>query len=138
MDPASIAAFQRSFAMNLPEIPRTDIVSTLHTASEYAQDANGRKTTVVLLSDMLQSANGIEMERLRRMPPAGWIAQQRVAGALPDLGGVCVAAVGADGTTKEGAAVKQFWTKYLKAAGADFRESNYRLLTTQASGIGCA
>lgn len=119
------------------KIPTTDIVSTLHTASEYAQDANGRKTTVILLSDMLQSTKEIEMERLRRMPPVGWIAQQRANGTLPDLNGVCVAAVGAEATTREGATVKRFWTEYLKAAGADFRPSNYRLLTTQVSGIRC-
>lgn len=118
------------------KIPHTDIFSTLHTASEYARDANGRKTTVVLLSDMLQSANGVEMWRLRGMPAVGWVAKQKAAGMLPNLKGTCVAVVGADYTTKEGAAVKRFWVEYLGAAGATV--GDYRILATQASGVKCA
>jgi hypothetical protein len=119
------------------KIAHTDIFATLHTASEYVRDGGGRPATLVLLSDMLQSANGIEMGRLRRMPGPQWVAQQKSRGTLPDLAGVCVVVVGADDTTQEGVAVKRFWVEYMTAAGADLRDSNYRLLATQSAGVGC-
>jgi hypothetical protein len=118
-------------------ILQTDIFATLHTVSEYVRDKGGRPTTLVLLSDMLQSANGIEMEQLRRMPGPQWIAQQKSRGTLPDLAGVCVVVVGADDSTPEGVEVKRFWVEYMKAAGADLRDSNYRLLATGVGDVSC-
>jgi hypothetical protein len=119
------------------KIAHTDIFSTLHTASEYVRDAGALPATLVLLSDMLQSANGVEMAHLRNMPPAGWVADQAASGTIPDLARVCVIVVGADDTTSEGVAVKRFWEEYLSAAGAVFTDSNYRLLASQVSSLTC-
>lgn len=115
----------------------TDLFSTLHVAAEYVRDAKGRRPTLVLLSDMLQSANGIEMQSLARMPAPGWVARQQAAGTLPKLGGVCVVVIGADPTTSAGLAVREFWSGYFRAAGAALRPENYRFLITEADAIGC-
>lgn len=115
----------------------TDILSTLHVVAEYVRDANGRRPVLIVLSDMLQSANGIEMERLRRMPEAGWIEAQREAGLIPELPGVCVGVIGADATTSNGAAVRKFWMDYFAAAGAELNERNYRIVAPAAGALGC-
>lgn len=116
----------------------TDILSTLQVAAEYVRDAGGRRTILLILSDMLQSANGIEMERQRRMPEPGWLEAQRVAGLLPALDGVCVAVIGADATTPDGAAVKRFWQDYFTAVGARLSDGNYRIVPPGAGAIGCS
>lgn len=117
---------------------RTDILSTLHVAAEYVRDAAHRRPTLILLSDMLQSANGLEMEGLRRMPGPDWIARQEAAGVLPRLDGACIAVVGADPSTEEGSEVRDFWIDYFSAVGARLPVSNYRILATRASGLACA
>lgn len=118
-------------------IPHTDIFATLFIAQEYAAGAAGRPTTIILLSDMLQSSGGIEMEGARRMPSAGWIQARRAAGTIPDLRGICIVVVGADASTPAGVAVKQFWSAYFRAAGATFHPHNYVLLSNTSSGLGC-
>lgn len=115
----------------------TDLFATLHIAAEYARDSGGRETILVLLSDMLQSARGIEMEGLRRMPPPGWLEHQREAGLLPELDGACVVVVGADATTADGAAVRDFWLDYFGAAGAHLGREDYRLLAPAVGELGC-
>ncbi|HEX6939173.1 MAG TPA: hypothetical protein VF158_07145 [Longimicrobiales bacterium] len=117
--------------------PHTDLFATLHVAAEYARDGGDRETVLVLLSDMLQSAGGIEMDGLRRMPPDGWIARQKAAGTLPDLRGACIVVVGADATSEQGVAVRDFWLEYFRAAGARLAAENYRLLAPDAGEIGC-
>jgi hypothetical protein len=115
----------------------TDIFSTLHVAAEFVRDAGGRQPVLILLSDMLQSANGVEMEWLRQMPPPGWISVQRQGGLLPRLNGVCVTVVGADATTAAGVAVRDFWREYFTAAGTALEEKNYRLLASRIDRLGC-
>jgi hypothetical protein len=116
---------------------RTDIFTTLHVAAEYAREARGRRTTLILLSDMLQSANGVEMQGLARMPEPGWIGRQKQAGLIPDLRGVCVVVVGADPTTREGVAVRDFWRAYFEAAGARLDLDDYRVIAPEGAEIGC-
>jgi hypothetical protein len=118
-------------------LPTTDIVSTLHIAAEYMRAAGSRPTTLVLLSDMLQSAHGIEMSRPGGTPGARWIEQQRAQGVLPRLDGACVAVFGADATTPNGIAVREFWQQYFEAAGALLDEENYRLIATERASLGC-
>jgi hypothetical protein len=115
----------------------TDIFSTLHVAAEFVRDAGGRQPVLILLSDMYQSANGVEMEHLRQMPPRGWVAAQRRAGLLPRLNGVCITVVGADATTGAGIAVRDFWREYFTAAGTTLEEKNYRLLASRIDHLGC-
>ena len=115
-------------------IPTTDLFATLHIAAEYARAEPDRHTTLVLLSDMLQSAHGVEMDRAGGVPPAEWLEAQARAGVLPRLGGVCVVVIGADATSAHGIQVRDFWRAYMTAAGASLREENYRLIT--AGGVG--
>ena len=108
-------------------VATTDILTTLHIASEYLRDAGARKKELVLLSDMYQSTPALEFESARRMPGDGWIASQEAGGLLPSLDGACVVVIGADPTTAEGQRVRVFWTDYFEAAGAELDPGNYRL-----------
>jgi len=110
----------------------TDIFSTLQLASEYIRDSGGRRTTLIILSDMLQSANGIEMEGVKRMPPSNWIESEKRNNLIPHLDGACVVVVGADPTTRHGVVVRNFWQKYFVAAGARLGAENYRILPPEA------
>lgn len=119
------------------KIPHTDILATLFTAGQYVRESEGRPTTIILLSDMLQSANGVEMEGLRRMPSGDWIQRQKRMGTIPNLSGACIVVVGADASTSEGVAVRRFWQEYFQAAGAKFDEQNYALLSNATNSLGC-
>jgi hypothetical protein len=101
------------------------------------RDAGSRPTQLVLLSDMLQSAHGVEMSRADGVPPAGWVESQAASGLLPRLDGSCVTVVGADATSANGVAVRDFWKKYLEASGASLPEANYRLIATGEAALGC-
>lgn len=104
----------------------TDIFTTTLVADEFVNDADGRPTTLIFLSDMLQSAQGFEMEKLARMPPPGWIEKQKRNGLIPDFHSACVVVVGADATTNEGVKVRKFWEVYFAASGAFLSQRNYR------------
>jgi hypothetical protein len=118
-------------------IPTTDLFATLHIAAEYARAAPDRRTTLVLLSDMLQSAHGVEMSQAGGVPSAAWIEAQERAGVLPSLDGVCVVVIGADVTSAHGVAVRDFWRAYLAAAGAEMRQEDFRMITTGGA-AGCS
>lgn len=107
-------------------IQQTDILTTLHLASESMHDAHGRRSTILLLSDMLQSAQGIEMDKSKRMPRPDWIAQQKTIGLIPSFTGACVVVIGADPTNASGLQVRHFWQDYFAAAGSSLREEEYR------------
>ena len=118
-------------------LPTTDLFSSLHVAGEYVRDAGGRRSTLVLLSDMLQSANGVDMERAGGVPSAAWITQQQGAGLLPRLRGACVAVIGADATSPAGVRVRRFWQAYFSAAGARLADDDYRLIATGGAAPAC-
>jgi hypothetical protein len=111
---------------NAARAMHTDIFTTLLLASEFARDSKGRPTKLILLSDMLQSAKGVEMQGLRRMPNPGWIEREKRIGLIPVLPGTCVLAVGADPTTREGITIRGFWEAYFAAAGASLKSRDYR------------
>jgi hypothetical protein len=108
------------------QLVHTDLFTTLGLAGDYKQDYSGRLTTLIVLSDMLQSAEGIEMDHAKQMPPPRWILQQRQIGLLPNFTGACVLVVGADGVTPSGVKVRDFWRNYFTATGANLPVSNYR------------
>ena len=108
------------------KVLHTDLFTTLNLSAEYAHDFSTQRTTIVLLSDMLQSSNGIEMEHLKRMPQGGWVDTQKEVGLIPKLSGACIVVVGADATTPEGAKIRKFWQSYFSAAGATLPAANYR------------
>ncbi|MDB4879065.1 MAG: hypothetical protein JWL60_511 [Gemmatimonadetes bacterium] len=120
------------------KVMSTDLFHTLHRAADYAKAANGRRTTLVLLSDMLQSTGQVNMERSGGIPGDAWITGLESEGRLPDLRNVCVLVVGADATTRSGARARQFWSHYFEAAGATYRPGNYRNMVSDPGEIGCA
>jgi hypothetical protein len=121
------------------EIKSTDLFHTLTRAADYATAANGRKTTVVLLSDMLQSTTEVNMERARGIPADSWTDDLRAEGRLPKLEGVCVFVVGADPrSTDKGARVRHFWEHYFRAANAVYQPENYRNMVADPAEIRCS
>lgn len=115
------------------QLPATDLFATFHAVGEYILDSDGRPTTVVLLSDMLQSAHGMEMSDA--VPGEDWIRQQQEQGLLPDLRGACVIVIGADATHSSGVGVRAFWQSYIERAGGNL--SSYRLFATELSNLRC-
>jgi hypothetical protein len=104
----------------------TDILTTLQIAGEQLRDSEGRASTLLLLSDMLQSAQGIEMEKLTRMPRTDWVTKQKRLGLIPNLSGACVLVVGADATKESGVRIRRFWQQYFDAAGSTLADTRYR------------
>lgn len=131
------AVVEKFFTPPSGPAPHTDIFSTLQVAGEYVRSAGGRATTIVILSDMLQSANGIEMEGARAMPGRDWVDERRAAGRLPRLEGACIGVIGADASSEHGKVVQEFWRQYFEAVGATLEERNYRVLGTGVGGVGC-
>lgn len=119
------------------QIRSTDVFGTLARAADYARAARGRRTTVLLLSDMIQSTPEVNMERAGSVPGAAWIAGRRAQDRLPDLRGVCVVVAGADVRTARGATVREFWRRYFAATGADFQDANYRNMIADAAEVRC-
>jgi hypothetical protein len=116
----------------------TDILTTLQLAGERVHDAEERASTILVLSDMLQSAQGIEMEKLKRMPRPEWLAKQKSLGLIPNLSGVCVVVIGADITNAAGVRVRDFWRQYFNAAGALLADTHYRVMPPPASRNFCS
>jgi hypothetical protein len=119
------------------KVLHTDLITTLNLSGEYAHDFSPQRTTVILLSDMLQSSTSIEMEHLKRMPQASWVDAQKKLGLIPKLSGACVVVVGADATTRDGAKVRDFWQSYFTAAGADLSPANYRATPPAGGNASC-
>ncbi|MCL7956797.1 MAG: hypothetical protein M8860_12530 [marine benthic group bacterium] len=109
------------------EIDGTDILSTMHDVAADLRAAPNRQAVLYVFSDMLQSNRTIDMEGLRRMPPASWVADQVSKGTLPDLTGLCVVVIGARVDTEASQRVKSFWDEYFEATGANLTERNYTL-----------
>lgn len=112
---------------NRDDIDGTDILSTLHDVAAELRAYRDHRATAYLFSDMLQSNRIIDMEGLRRMPPAGWVRDAAAKGLLPGLTGLCVVVVGARVDTEAAQRVKGFWKEYFEATGAVLLEENYTL-----------
>ena len=120
------------------QIRTTDLLTTLGRAADYAKAGQGRPTTVLLLSDMLNATPELNMERAGGIPDRAWIARRQAEGRLPDLRGVCVFAVGADVRSKRGAEARAFWRAYFAAAGARFADGNYRNMVSDPAEVRCS
>lgn len=105
-------------------VMHTDILTTLSIASE--EIADGKRNELIVLSDMLQSSKEFDFEHLKRMPPPDWITEHKRQGLVRPLHGACVIAVGADPSTREGVAIREFWQKYFDASDASLSMKNYR------------
>jgi len=124
---ANVLLRQLSTAADRSDINGTDILSTMHDVAAEMQAYPDYAATLYLFSDMLQSNRRIDMEGLRRMPPAGWVHDAAQNGTLPDLSGLCVVVVGARVDTEAAQRVKSFWTEYFETTGANLEDRNYVL-----------
>lgn len=118
-------------------IMTTDLLSTLSRAADYAKAAQGRSTTLILLSDMLNSTPELNMERKGGVPPQSWITERKSQGRLPDLRGVCTVIVGADVSSVHGMATRAFWKQYFAAVGAKLPDANYRNMIVDPAEASC-
>lgn len=125
-------------AQRSKEVQSTDILATLQRAADYARGGHGRGTTVLLLSDMLNSTRELNMERAGGIPDQRWITDRKAQGRLPDLRGVCIVVAGADVASARGAQAREFWKAYFEAAGTRLHAANYRNMISNASEIGCS
>jgi hypothetical protein len=116
----------------------TDLLFTIGRAADYAKSARGRRTTLVIMSDMLNSTPELTMDGKNGVVPnAAWIDARKAHKQLPDLRGVCVVVDGADVSTARGAAVRAFWQAYFAAAGTQLPDENYRNMISDAGQVGC-
>ncbi|MCG8467175.1 MAG: hypothetical protein MJB57_03065, partial [Gemmatimonadetes bacterium] len=135
---ADVLLRQLSEPSDRTDIDGTDILSTLHDVAAELRAYPEHVATLYLFSDMLQSNRQIDMEGLRRMPPAGWVEEAKSDGRLPDLTGLCVVVVGARVDTEAAQRVKSFWTKYFGATGANLQDRNYVLRPVRLPSLPCA
>lgn len=115
----------------------TDLFSTLFVAAERARGAEPRKTTLILVSDMLQCTSALCMEG-GAVPSAGTVQTLKKQGLIPSLANVCVSVVGADASTPRGIAVRQFWQAYFSAAGANFSPKRYGYTAPETIALRCS
>lgn len=120
-----------------PPKPGTDLFATLHAAGDFIREAGQGRPSLLILSDMLQCAGGICMERSGGVPRSGWIERQKAQGLLPSLDGVCISVVGGDASTPQGVQVREFWARYLTEAGARFAPERYRYQASDIRSLDC-
>ncbi len=118
------------------KIDNTDVLGTIGRAADYANGADGRRRTLILLSDMENSTPEMRMER-DDIPTSDWIEVRRKANRLPDLRGVCVVVAGAASTTQREAMIRDFWARYLAASGTTLTAANYRAFVPDAMELRC-
>jgi hypothetical protein len=117
-------------------IDNTDVFATIRRAADYAKVADGRRATLILLSDMENSTDEMRMER-SGVPSPQWIEVRRAASRLPDMRGVCVLVAGAGSSTQREAAIRDFWVRYFAASGTALSANNYRAFVPDASEVRC-
>jgi hypothetical protein len=117
-------------------IDNTDVFATISRAADYAKGAHDRRSTLILLSDMENSTDEMRMER-SGVPSSQWIEVRRTANRLPDMRGVCVLVAGAASTTQREATIRDFWVRYLAAAGTTLAATNYRAFVPDAMELRC-
>lgn len=121
-----------------PPAGATDLFATLHLAAQRVHEDATRRSTVVMLSDMLQCTREVCMEGSAPIPDERWVAARKEAGVIPDLRGACIAVIGADATNARGVRVKQFWKRYFAAAGAELDDRRYVHDVTTPGAILCS
>jgi hypothetical protein len=119
------------------KIDNTDVFGTVSRASDYAKAAHGRRSTLILLSDMENSTDEIRMERDGGIPSAKWIQVRQSANRLPEMRGVCVVVAGAAAKTQREAAIRDFWVRYFAASGTTLTAENYRAFVPDAMEVRC-
>jgi len=118
-------------------IDNTDVFATISRAADYAKGAHDRRSTLILLSDMENSTDEMRMEKSGGIPSPEWIEVRRSANRLPDMRGVCVLVAGAASKTQREATIRDFWVRYLAAAGTTLAATNYRAFVPDATELRC-
>jgi hypothetical protein len=118
-------------------IDNTDVFATISRAADYAKGSHDRRSTLILLSDMENSTDEMRMEKSGGIPSPEWIEVRRTANRLPDMRGVCVLVAGAASTTQREATIRDFWVRYLAAAGTTLAATNYRAFVPDAMELRC-
>jgi hypothetical protein len=91
------------------------------TASELFQASPGRRNILVVFSDMRSDTPALDLEHARIVSTAFAMQKAEKERLLPDLHGVEVYALGADGADKDmryWQTLRDFWTEYFKRTGA--------------------
>ena len=112
----AIARIQTSIlfdSVRAKEIQSTDIFGTLARAADYARASRNRPTTLLMLSDMINETPDVRMTDRQDIPSDAWIRHLATARRIPQLRGVCVVVAGADVSSARGAAIRDFWNKWL-------------------------
>ena len=136
-----IARMQTSIlfdSVRASEIQTTDIFGTLSRAADYAKASRNRRTTLLLLSDMINETPEVRMTSRQDIPGNSWIRQLAAARRIPQLRGVCVVVAGADVSSARGAAIREFWNKYFEATGTQVSPDNYRNMISNPSEVACS
>jgi len=118
-------------------IDNTDVFATISRAADYSKGSHDRRSTLILLSDMENSTDEMRMEKSGGIPSPEWIEVRRTANRLPDMRGVCVLVAGAASTTQREATIRDFWVRYLAAAGTTLAATNYRAFVPDAMELRC-
>ena len=116
---------------------RTDLVSTLFDVSDVIRGSQPSHPRIIMLSDMLQSTPGMNMENGGATSAGEWLRERKRQGMLPDLARACVVVIGGDRSTETGARAFGFWREYFAAAGAELKPSNYRYTAMGGAGLRC-
>jgi len=106
-----------------PHFHQTDILGALQLASEiFVQQPGTSRRTLVLFSDMRQSASDLNFESQQVVPP--FLAVARRCGTLPALRNVQVYVLGVDGDGRSAIywrSLQNFWAAYFHNAAADLQ-----------------
>jgi hypothetical protein len=115
-----------------PAFRQTDILGALVLAAEiFNQQSSAKERALIIFSDMRHQTPDLDIESSPRVPSFQQ-AGTRAHIVLADLRGVHVYALGVDGAGKQVAywqALRQFWTDYIRASGANLE--GYSVLREQ-------
>jgi hypothetical protein len=107
-----------------PRFPGTDILGALALASQlFAVQASASRGALIVFSDMRQNAPELDLESPQIVPTFQKLAE--CCKPLPDLHGIQIYVLGADGAGKSIAyfhGLQGFWREFFSQAGAVLRE----------------
>jgi hypothetical protein len=105
-----------------PQFPDTDIIGALFLASEIFKQTPGSQNTLVIFSDMRNSASGLDLETPSIVP--SYSAVPKKDHILAELKNVQVYTLGVDGAGKSlvyWQTLRDFWAEYFRMSGANMR-----------------
>jgi hypothetical protein len=119
-----VRAWKTRSARLEPTFRHTDIIGALLVAGQiFSEQKDAGKKILVVFSDMRHRTADLDLES-HPIVPSFLHAGKRAHIVLADLRGVHVYALGVDAAGKQIAywqALRQFWTEYFRATGADLR-----------------